>query len=638
MNQRRFRRSAAGRRFRFGVLGVLAAALVLVALGLARWRFVATDLAKRDSSSANETSPSQFSLQPPDSPHPNQGSEARYVGSAACAECHADQHQSLVLTRHGQSMSVVDPAREPADGSVDHPPANRRYEIYRLENRLRQRELMPLPSVGAIALGDFSLEYLIGSGRFARTYALRDGEFFVEAPVTWYQTIGQWGMSPGFDGAYQRSFHRSIEFDCLFCHAGEVEMLDQNPHRVRLHELGISCERCHGPGSLHMSKHATASAPKNDADDEQIANPRKLPREFAEAICHQCHLTSDVQVAVRGRSKGDFRPGRRWQDYAIDFGPASTSQEMTVVGHVAQLRASRCYQQSDSLTCLTCHDPHAVASAQESVGRHRSHCLQCHTQTACGVSHSERDRENGNDCAKCHMPQSGTDVPHIAFTHHRIGVHKATKQSPENSQRSWAPLVSQLDISHHSELDRDLALGLAYLQRYRNSPDAPTAARDLSAAQPLLAAVLARGIEDGRIALAMAELAAARSDLAQAEHWGRRTLNHERAGTTERISALRLVGGLELRSERIGDARERFDELALLARDPRDWMLLAICRQRLGDVSGAIAALERVLEIDPAQPETYELLAPLYAATGNKEQEQFCRQRAEVIRRAREKR
>jgi Tfp pilus assembly protein PilF len=48
----------------------------------------------------------------------------------------------------------------------------------------------------------------------------------------------------------------------------------------------------------------------------------------------------------------------------------------------------------------------------------------------------------------------------------------------------------------------------------------------------------------------------------------------------------------------------------------------------------AIASFERVLDIDPAQPETYQILAPLYEAQGQHERAEWCRTQARLIRQA----
>src|SRR5690348_6180142 len=43
----------------------------------------------------------------------NAGPDARYVGAAACKECHPQNHASWSLTAHSRALSDLDPKAEP---------------------------------------------------------------------------------------------------------------------------------------------------------------------------------------------------------------------------------------------------------------------------------------------------------------------------------------------------------------------------------------------------------------------------------------------------------------------------------------------------------------------------------------------
>ncbi|HUG70013.1 MAG TPA: cytochrome c3 family protein [Pirellulaceae bacterium] len=571
----------------------------------------------------------------PVSPYLNVGPDAHYVGTQRCAECHADQHASFLRTAHSQSISEVDPAREPPDGKFDHVASGRRYQVFRRDGKLRHRESLLLDDGSELDLCDYPLKYLVGSGRFARSYVIEDAGFLVESPVTWYASLGKWAMSPGYDIPAHNAFHRTIEHACVFCHVGAVSIVNNNEQRVQLHETAIGCERCHGPGSLHAARWSSTSEEMGADGDFTIVNPRRLPRELAEAVCHQCHMSGEVQIAVRGRQLADYRPGLLWQDFIVDYGYETTSTDMTVVGHAAQMRQSRCYQASETLTCTTCHDPHVVREPAPLAEHHRATCLSCHSPLSCGVELVERTTRNGNDCAGCHMPRGKTDVPHVAFTHHRIGIHEPSAEAEKTDSDGWRPLVALLDIAHLAKVDRNRALGLAYIQYSRDHDHDESSQPYLTEARPLIASCLAEGLIDAPIALAQAELASLAGDVASAERWARTTLTASDLKSTERAAALRLLVGIALQNNRIAEATSYLTELTRLRRDPRDWVLLGVCRQRAGDIAAAVSAFERLLQIDPAQPETYQLLAPLYRAQNKPELENWCRQQTQLIQRTR---
>src|SRR4029077_7469854 len=132
-----------------------------------------------------------------------------------------------------------------------------------------------------------------------------------------------------------------------------------------------------GPGSLHVERHR---AKKHTAGEEDltIVNPEKLPRPELEAICAVCHLSGPASILLRGRKVTDYRPGVPLTDYRIDYRFDSGNEQMTVVGHIEQLRQSACYQKSKELSCLNCHDPHTSQKPKDSIAFYRRKCLDCH--------------------------------------------------------------------------------------------------------------------------------------------------------------------------------------------------------------------------------------------------------------------
>jgi predicted CXXCH cytochrome family protein len=238
---------------------------------------------------------------------------------------------------------------------------------------------------------DRPLAYLVGSGRFTRTYLVQSDGFFTESPLTWYASLNSWSMSPGYDQADHPSFQREINADCLFCHAGRTEAAGEATGRLKISELAIGCERCHGPGSLHVERHKNQAATGLAEGDDSIANPRRLSRELSEAVCHQCHLESAASVTVRGRQRDDFRPGLRWTDFCVNYAYEQSAGKMTVTGHVEQLHRSRCYLADSTLTCITCHDPHQSPTPAEKVAYFRAACLRCHGDGSCRLATAEQE-------------------------------------------------------------------------------------------------------------------------------------------------------------------------------------------------------------------------------------------------------
>ena len=72
------------------------------------------------------------------------------------------------------------------------------------------------------------------------------------------------------------------------------------------------------------------------------------------------------------------------------------------------LSASKCFQLSKTMTCITCHDPHKNETGNTALFSQR--CMSCHTnqhKTIEGLS----DDVLKNNCIDCHMPlQESTSI------------------------------------------------------------------------------------------------------------------------------------------------------------------------------------------------------------------------------------
>jgi hypothetical protein len=564
------------------------------------------------------------------SPFLNTRPEAQYVGMQACERCHPDTHQSYYDTMMSRSMSAVDPSREPPDGQFLHARSGRRYQIYRQGGTLRQSEtLTGVEAIGDAVLADHPLKYVIGSGHFSRTYLAEVDGFLVEAPATWYATHAAWDMSPGYDVPFPRGFEREASENCLYCHAGRVETLEGTLHKIKVHEATIGCERCHGPGSLHVAYWETNSrTPAENGDstgspiDFTIVNPAHLNRELAEPICQQCHLTSGAQAPIRGRAITDYRPGLPLQDFFVSYRVKSNDESMKVVGHFDQLVQSLCYQKSGTLTCLTCHNPHAKPGSEERAAYYRSICLDCHRAADCRVDDGVRAaRAADNDCTKCHMPGAPTEIVHLAFTHHRIGIHEG-REPPVNENSTTSELEPWHDLSRVADVDRRRLLGLAWFSR--SLEHGANSQYCVDRASELLEDVRDQGLEDGLVAAALAAIAV-RTPGRPAIEFASEALADAGLPATARIGVLYLLAVDHYQNQRLDRAVELLEELTRLRRSSADWALLGICEQARHDSQAATAAFEKAVAINPQQASLHEELARLYDAAGDVDKATFRR-------------
>jgi len=543
--------------------------------------------------------------------------DATYIGSAACATCHPKNHQSYALTPHSRALAEADPAAEPPDVAIRHAPSGRTYRLYQKGGKLWQEEAVRAEDGKVMARLDLPVRYGIGSGHFSRSFLTEVDGFLYESPITWYAATRKWDMTPGYNAPRHWGSERPIKVTCLVCHVGRVEETAGAVHRLTVHELAIGCENCHGPGSLHAARYRGQPPPAGD-EDWTIVHPAKLSRPRLEALCAECHQSSAAGVFVRGRKAGDFRPGRPLNDYRVFYQFAGGTDQMTVVGHVDQLRQSPCYQKSDSLTCVTCHDPHLAKPPTDKTGYYRQKCLTCHTSAGCKLGLEERVKKEKDNCVACHMPRGDTEIPHIAFTHHRIGRHTAAPPAVPGLDPAVVPDLVAIDENPAlSPLDRERNLGLAYVEVFRKPANARNVTVLCERARTHLEAVYQAGLRDGETAAALAEIYWRNRDLQTAAGYAREAVAATNTASDSRVLALLILAEYDRAGRDFAAASPRLEDAVRIRRSADLWRRLGANYLDNNQIDRAIPAFETALSIRPFHRSTNDGLAEAYRRLGD---------------------
>ena len=215
--------------------------------------------------------------QAPQAPQPSaplapSATEARFVGSEACAGCHAGAFAAWKGSQHAHAMQHA--TAETVLGNF----AEARFRYAGIESRFFQRDgKYFVRTDGADGrLADFEIKYTFGIEPLQ--------QYLVEFPDGRLQALAiAWDTRPKEHGG-QRWFHlypddkvdfrdelhwtrssQNWNFMCADCHSTDVHKnydAAANTFHTTFKEIAVGCEACHGPASAHIDWARTKPADK----------------------------------------------------------------------------------------------------------------------------------------------------------------------------------------------------------------------------------------------------------------------------------------------------------------------------------------------------------------------------------------
>ena len=424
----------------------------------------------------------------------NLDKDVKYVGDDNCKSCHSEIHENFHTTGMGRSLYKPSASNEIEDFDKDNIVYDKKsdyyYKLIKKGGDYYQVEFRKDKDGNITHELEKKIEYVIGSGNKTRSYLYSENGFFYEMPVSWYSEKAKWDMSPGYEN-FNLRFSRPIIEECMNCHNSYTGFQEFSENRYDPHlQEGIGCERCHGPGELHVLRQTDESGMfesldkiEQDTIDRTIVNQVNLTLEENLSVCFQCHLQGDVRVFTDGRKQSDFRPGMKLEDVKTVFVQDDIKKgDFKVASHAARMILSDCFIKSDGgMTCITCHDPH-VPVKSVSKDFFNGKCLGCHDTEKLNLSKLKEEHSKTGNCVSCHMKQGGTkDVMHVNFTDHWIRIESGMNESADNE--SGNKRIKLKDIVNEGDELAKMNLGIAYVTYFETKDQDPEYLRN---AIPLL--------------------------------------------------------------------------------------------------------------------------------------------------------
>ena len=407
-------------------------------------------------------------------PVAREGARPGFVGSAACAQCHAAEHGEWQASDHARAMAPATPDSVLGDFAAGRVTDGRHAASFRREGG---RLLIGMEAPGGtteLAVSEtFGVDplqqYLVPmpDGRRQVLPWAWDSRPREAGGQRWYHLMPDAAPGPG-DPLHWTGRDQNWNFMCASCHStGLVRGYDaaRDRYDTTWTEIAVGCESCHGRGAAHVAW-AQAGARADvvgrglevalrdrsggawrfaDGDARGIARWEGPPRQATAAgveTCAPCHARARPLVA-------DPLPGQRFLDthaplllergeYHAD---GRIQGEVFEWGSFAQSRMQRA-----GVVCADCHLPHSGRLRAEG----NAVCAQCHlpARFEAAAHHRHQAGSAGAQCIACHMPSSiymGIDRRHDhAFSLPRpdvaaaIGAPDACTACHAGQSQAWA--------------------------------------------------------------------------------------------------------------------------------------------------------------------------------------------------------
>ncbi len=347
---------------------------------------------------------------------PMEPEPCRYVGESRCAECHRSILQSLLASRHartllkGEELSSL-PLPDHPLADPDEPNASHAYKWaegrIQVETRVQSRVFQAVVDYALGAADRYTS--LIGRDVQGEARTFRLSRYHNARESGWDRTKNQPPHPVRDEDLLGEPFNTAEGVsECLSCHTTTVRSVREGSG-PESHDKGIGCERCHGPGELHLTAIRTRLA------DPFIASPAHAAPGAINNLCGKCHAQHFLAM------------------------PAARSDPAWARFPSSNMPWSRCYTESGgALHCVTCHDPHR--DAETSSAHYEAKCLSCHLARSTPSSLARTDQEPQafrspcpvnptRNCLQCHMPKVAYQQLHTLFTDHFIRVPATRSQA-----------------------------------------------------------------------------------------------------------------------------------------------------------------------------------------------------------------
>lgn len=340
-----------------------------------------------------------------------------FVGRSSCIECHQDQADKFKNSHHDLAMDVATDETVLADFD------NAEFEHDGMVNRMfRDGKKFMVHTEGPTGkMEDFEVKYVFGVDplqqymvEFDRTPDMPPQEIarLQVLRISWDTHRKKWfylrppdvaeKLEPN-DPLHWTGIAQRWQTMCADCHSTNLQRnfdVKTAKYHTTFSEIDVSCEACHGPGSLHVELANSRSLFWDRHHGYGLAKLKGESNQPQLEACAPCH-------SRRGLLDGSFTAGSSYcNHFNLELLQSDTyyddgqiKDEVYVYGSFIQSKMHH-----KGIRCTDCHDPHSLELKHPG----NETCTSCHQHAAGKYDvpshHHHAPGTPGSMCVDCHMP------------------------------------------------------------------------------------------------------------------------------------------------------------------------------------------------------------------------------------------
>jgi len=348
---------------------------------------------------------------------------ATFVGGRKCADCHKTEYDRWQSSLHDRAMEVADDTTVLGDFN------DTVVEFHSITSRFyhKDNQFFVYTQGPDGKMGEFEITHTFGWYPLQQYLVPFAGGRLQCLPIAWDVKEKKWyhlypdvPIAPK-DWLYWSNAGQNWNGMCAECHSTNLKKnydIQSDTYQTTWSEIDVSCEACHGPGSLHVEwAELPDMARPQTVNYKLVVKTKGIDSRAQVELCAPCHSRRAIlgdYTHAEPDLLDSMLPSLLTPE--LYFADGQILEEVYVYGSFTQ---SKMY--SRNVRCSDCHDVHSVKKVREG----NALCLQCHRaaiyDTKAHHFHKRKgekgepiksadgrvlfDVGTGAECVRCHMPE-----------------------------------------------------------------------------------------------------------------------------------------------------------------------------------------------------------------------------------------